>query len=182
MFCCCPQQEGGFQTIPMPLNNNSHALYIFVRAKLVFRLSKKSFFCTNCKILSNSFSSWLFRHLAKNFSYKYSLSSFPSSFLKGQNYACNFTLNDSSSVSPSSPLFDSLLYDMIVSSKSVLSSLSVLDAQKAHRLDVIPPVVPMNCASLLTRQTFQDCQSSNTFSSCRKFVLIQSVPNTDDQS
>ncbi len=63
--------------------------------------------------------------------------------------------------------------------------LSGLNTQKAYGPDGVPPIVPKNCAPVLTPclvKHFRLCLSTSTFPSCRKYAYIQHVPKKGDRS
>ncbi len=64
-------------------------------------------------------------------------------------------------------------------------ALSGLNPQKAYGPDGVPPIVPKNCASVLTPcliELFRLCLSTSTFPSCWKYAYVQPVPKKGDRS
>ncbi|KAL7640935.1 UNVERIFIED_CONTAM: hypothetical protein RMT77_008072 [Armadillidium vulgare] len=120
----------------------THATYISSRnrAKSILRNTKNSFLRLKCNKLSGSTSSRPFWHFAKNVNSNFASSSFPplvssdgttavlpssKAELFAQTFASNSTLDDSGAVpSPSTPS-NSFMPKIIISSKDVISALSL---------------------------------------------------------
>ncbi len=97
----------------------------------------------------------------------------------------NSTLDDSGHISPTYPSSDYTMPDIKIINNGVFYTLSGPNPQKAYGSDGIPPVVPKNCASVLTPclvKLFRLCLSTSIFPSCWKYAYVQPVPKKDDYS
>ncbi|XP_063864361.1 uncharacterized protein LOC135102784 isoform X1 [Scylla paramamosain] len=188
-----------YLSLPSP---ESHALYISAQnhAKSVRQLAKNSFINRKCQNLSRSSSPRDFWHLAKNISNNFASSSFPPLFqpdcstaitsiskaeLFAQTFAKNSTLDDSGLVPLFPPLSDYFMLPIKILRNDVFHAIAGLNPWKAYGPDGVPPIVLLNCASVLAPclvKLFQLCLSTSTFPSCWKFAYIQPVPKNGDHS
>jgi hypothetical protein len=190
------RRDTAFRNYRRLLTPETHALYISARnlAKSTLRKTKDSFIRKKCNNLSGSTSSRSFWHFAKNVNSNFASSSFPplinsdgstavlpstKAELFAQTFASNSTLDESGNIPPPSPPpSNSVMSNIIISSKDVISALSNLNVRKAYGLDGVPPIVLKNCASVLSPclgKLFRLCLSTSSFPSCWKRALVQPV-------
>ncbi len=113
------------------------------------------------------------------------VSSISKAELFSQTFSNNSTLDYSGHIPPTFPPSDYTLPIIKILKNDVFYALSGLNNQKTFGPDGVPPIILINCASVLTpclAKHFQLCLSTSTFPSSWKYAYVQPVPKKDNRS
>ncbi len=102
-----------------------------------------------------------------------------------QALALNSLLDDSGLIPPSLAPSDYVMPLINITYTDVFYAFSGFDSRKSYGLGGVPPIVLINCASVLhpcVVKRFHPCLSTATFPSSWKFAHIQPVPKKGDRS